>query len=127
MARVGCNLGQGFQHEAALVHGGMGNRQSGRVHTGVAEKQNVDIDGARPLWLDASPTHSLLDFENSLQQLVGRHVCVEGEGAVQEPWLIGELDGFGFIERRCGGHSPEAAQFLDSGMKVSDAVSNIRA
>src|SRR6516225_5471375 len=89
MSCTRCNLCQGRQHEAALVHGRMWNRQPGGIHDGIAKQENIDINRARAFVLCAATAHLLFDSENGLEQLPGHELCFERESAVQKPGLLG--------------------------------------
>ena len=125
MPGFGSNLGQWFEHETALVHCGMGNGQGGRVHTGLVEEQDVDIDFAGSFWLDPMPAHGLLDRQEGAQEMVRPLFGIEGDRAVQEPGLIGEFDGFGFVERRYGSDFSELAEPSNRELKVGGAISHV--
>jgi hypothetical protein len=49
--------------------------------------------------LNALPAHLLFDVQYCRHQLRGRVRSFEGNCAIQEPGLIGEFDGLGFVKR----------------------------
>lgn len=71
MPGLGCNFGKRLEDEASLRHGGVRNREIGRVHDRVTSEQNVDIDCARAFFLDALTAHRFLDAEYVCHQLRG--------------------------------------------------------
>src|SRR5579859_2111465 len=100
MRGLGCDFSERLEDEASLRHRGMRNRQVGSVYDGVSAEKNIDVNGARTLPLDALTPHRFLDRKYVCHQLSGSFAAFQRDGAVQEPRLIGDLDRFGFIERR---------------------------
>src|SRR5579862_4142834 len=99
MPDVGCNFGQRLQNEASLVHGGMRNLQLRYADHGIAEQQDVDIDGARAFGQCAPPAHLLLDGEDLRQENFRHQLGAQRDRAIQEPGLRRELHRLGLVER----------------------------
>ena len=99
MPRVRGNFCEGFEHKAALVHGWMRYGQTPGLDHGISKQQNVDVDVARAFLLLTPAAHLLLDGQYPIDQLPGHFLRVQFDGAVQEPGLGGEFDGFSFVKR----------------------------
>ena len=127
MADLRRDLGQRLEHEAALVHGGMGNGEFGGVHHGVAEEQDVEINGARAFGLDATAAHLLLDGQHARKKLLRHPFGAQRHDRVQEPRLGGKFHGLGLVERRHGRYLAEDAEFFDGGAQVGFPVAHIGA
>jgi hypothetical protein len=127
MPRIGGYLGEWFEYKPALVHGGMWDGQGGRVHRGVAENQDVDVDLTGSFLLGAQAARGSLDLQECSQELAWRLFSIQRDRAIQKPGLLGEFDGFGFIERGDGSDFPEAAQFSDGGLEVGSTIADVRA
>src|SRR5579864_7947391 len=127
MPRIRSDLGEWFEYKPALVHGGMWDGQGGRVHGGVAEEQDVDVDVTGAFLLGAQAAHGSLDLQERAQEPAWRLFSIESDRAIQQPGLLGEIDGFGFIERGDGSDFPEAAQFFDGGLEVGSTIADVRA
>src|ERR1700691_1589309 len=97
VAKVRRKLRQGFQDEAALVHCGMRDGEPLGIDDGVTEEQNVDVNGARAFLLYALPAHLLFNAKNCIHQLRRGLAGFEGNHTIQEPRLLNEVHGFGFI------------------------------
>src|SRR5450755_730642 len=93
------NFREGFEYETALVHGGMRDGQPFHFDHRVPKQKYVDVEGARPFFLYAPPSHFLFNVENCSQQLPRHLFGVKFDGAIQEPGLGGEFDRFSFVER----------------------------
>jgi len=99
MEHVRRDLGQRFEHEAALMHRGMRYRQACFVDDQAPKKQNVDVDDTGTFFL-RSPTPQLaLDAENACEQLLRTLLCAYDDGAIQKPGLRSEFHRLGFVER----------------------------
>ncbi len=99
MPNLGSDLGKRFQHEAPHVHGGMWDLQSGLVHYGIVEQKDIDIDLSWSFGRSPLSSHFLLNAENRCEELLGRMAGCQSHRTIQEPWLAGELDRLGFVER----------------------------
>lgn len=126
MAYVRRDLGQRLQHEPALVHGGMRDCKMRRADDGIAKQQNVNVDIARALGLDAPASHLPLDGHNFRQEEFRHQLGAQSDGAIQEPGLRGKLNRLGFEEGGDGGHLTEFAELADRGAEVGLAIADIR-
>ena len=61
MAKVGDQLGQGFEHEAAAGYPRVGYGEALGLDAEVAVEQDVNVDGARPLVKEPPAAHPQLD------------------------------------------------------------------
>src|SRR5207245_5890337 len=102
MPRIGSDLGEWFEYKPALVHGRRWYGQIGRVHRGVAEEQDVDVDLTGSFLLGAQAAHGSLDLQERSQELTCCLFSIQRDRAIQKPGLLGEFDGFGLIERGDG-------------------------
>src|ERR1035441_6311042 len=116
---------QRFQHESPFRHRRMRHRQRWRVDVGCAEEQDVDVDDARPLGLRSLPSHGALDSQHSGEELARDEFCAYGHGTIQKPWLLGELDRLGFVERRNLPHIAEIEEVTYCGPDVYLPVSEV--
>ena len=98
MPLLGRDLRQGLQHEPPLVQRGMRYGQPARVHNGVAEEQDVQVNYPRALGLGALPPHRFFYPLQGGKKLFGHLFRGQGCGAVQKPGLARELHWLGFIE-----------------------------
>ncbi len=98
MPHFRCDFRQRLQHEAAFVHCGMGDGHRRRLEDCVAEEQNVDVDRSRTFSLQALAAHLLLDAQNCRHQLFRSLGRFETDSTVQEPCLVGKVDGFRLVE-----------------------------
>jgi hypothetical protein len=77
--------------------------------------------------LGAQAAHGSLDLQERSQELAWRLFSIQRDGTIQKPGLLGEFDGFGFIERGDGSDFPETAQFFDGGLEVGGTIADVRA
>jgi hypothetical protein len=77
--------------------------------------------------LGAQAARGSLDLQECSQELAWRLFSIQRDRAIQKPGLLGEFDGFGFIERGDGSDFPEAAQFSDGGLEVGSTIADVRA
>src|SRR5258708_2601150 len=81
------NFGERFEHETALVHGGMRDGEPLGFDDRVPEQEYVDVEGARALFLHALASHFFFNLENPCPQLSGHLFRLEVGIAIQEPTL----------------------------------------
>jgi len=127
MTHVRRNLGERFQHKAALVHGRMRNGEAGIVDNQIAKQKNVDVDDAWPFLLRSASSHLLLDLENAGEKFSRRLLRIQRDNTIQEPRLGSKFHGFGFVERRDLNDFAHGAQSVDGGIQIFRAVTDIRA
>src|SRR5262249_23045906 len=105
MDRFGSYRRQGLQHEESLVHARMGQCQDRRLKRGLTMQQQIEIDGARVIFLS---TNSLQAGFNVMQEL---QKIMRIESGLQLSYRIEVLplswraaDRLGFLIRRHFGH-----------------------
>ena len=100
MAEIGRDLGEGFEHKAALMEGRMGNGEIRRVYRSVTEYEDIYVDRSRAFGLGglAAATEVLFDLQNGRKELLRHFLCLQSDRTIEEPGLVGELDGLGLVE-----------------------------
>ena len=90
------------QNESALRQTRMGNYQAWLADDQIAEKQNVQIEGARTIG-DAGCSISskfLFDCEEPIQQGLRVEDCFEGDNGIDEARLVGKSYRLSGVKRR---------------------------
>ena len=100
MFRLGGDLREWREDEAALVHRRVRDRQFGSVYNHISEQKNIDIDRSWTFLLNSLSSHRFLDVEDLFHHLGGSGRRLKCNDAVQKPRLIGELYRLGFIRGR---------------------------
>lgn len=100
MVKVRCDFSHRLEDKTALVHGGMRNGKGGEVDHSVAKEKDIDVDGARALGLCslAIAAERPLDLHDGRKELPRHLFRFESYGAVQEPGLVGKVDGLSFVK-----------------------------
>jgi len=100
MAEIGRDLGEGFEHKAALMEGRMGDGEIRRVYRSVSEYEDIYVDRSRAFGLGglAAATEVLFDLPNGRKELLRHFLCLQRDRTIEEPGLVGELDGLGLVE-----------------------------
>src|SRR3982074_2367591 len=100
MQRFRRNLGQRLKYKAPFVHRGMWYGQHYSINDRITEEQYVNVNRARPFFMLALAAYLLFNPKDGRHQYFRRLRSLEGDGAIQEPGLSGDLHGFGFVDRR---------------------------
>ncbi len=102
MDQLGSYLGQGLEHEAALVHAGMGKLEGWRVEDHVAVEEHIEVEGARAVGnaVGAVAAEAVLNGQQSFEEGLGLEAGFEGDGGVEKLRLIGVADGLGGVVGR---------------------------
>ena len=106
----------------------MWNFQFFRGDHKTAVQKNVDVDRSGSVPHRSFAAEFVLDFLDAMQQLLREEVCFKFGDEVQEPALLAQSDGFGFIET---GDAQKleigAVQLCERGLQNCLAVANVRA
>ena len=124
------NLDKRLQHEAPFEHARMRNRQLRSVKQHLAEQENIDVDGPRPFRNGASAavaSQSAFDPLRRGDKLNREQPGFTLEDHVQEPWLLAQFLGLGFVD----GGPPHDVHFFgfegaDSPFEITLAVAHVR-
>ena len=100
MPDLGRNLRQRHEHESALGHERVRDRQLGRVQHQIVVEQDVHVDQARAVAEGSQPPHALLNLLDKAQQLVRRKLRSGPAGDVDEGRLLGVADRSGLVAGR---------------------------
>lgn len=88
-----------FQDESAIEHTGVGDGEVWLLKDGVAEQQDVEIDGARSVADGSDAAEGTFDIEQDREQGTGVERGVDGDDLVQERRLVEVADRGGFVHR----------------------------
>ena len=103
---VGRNVSERRQHEAALPHARMRNREVVASSTRVlSDEQDVDVEGARAPTLCAFTRRELLDLLTPMQELVGIEIRLDRDDRVEVRVLRRSADGRGLVDARDRDHT----------------------
>ena len=97
MTESGRDFGKWNQDEVALKHAGMRNLEISGGNSVVAIEKDVEIDEARPLGEGFSAAHLRFDVAECAEKLKGGENRLRFEDGVEEPGLVEEVDGLGFV------------------------------
>src|SRR5215831_7058463 len=122
------NLRQRLQHKTAMLHCWMREAKFLCIQNFVAKKDNIHVDGSRPLWLGPLSSHRQLNREQTLKKLQRGQFGFHGRCTVQKPGLLaGDFYRLRLIKGR---NLTDCAQFTQAGdclTKIGFAVTQIRA
>src|SRR5262245_30489188 len=94
------NLGERFQHEAAVTKTWVWHHEVGFVRDEVAVQDQVEIESARRTRVGALTAELSFDIKEGLEEVAGRQRCVAGGGGIQKSRLIADTNGIGFVKSR---------------------------
>src|SRR5262245_61681054 len=92
------NLGQRFQHEAAVTKTRVWHHEVAFIHDGVAVQDQIEIDSARRTRVRALAAELSFDINEGVEEVAGRQSCIAGGGGIQKSWLIAHTNGIGFVK-----------------------------
>lgn len=122
-------LGQGNEHEFALMQSRMRQRQKIRLDLFDAEKKEVEVDRSRHFKRFVTASEKVFDPQKPGQHLGRAHVADPDFGDhVQKVGVAIDADRLGFVD--CGELIDDKARFqhpADSEQEVTGAVAEIRA
>lgn len=99
MPKIGGELDERLENEAALQHSGMGNRQVRRFDDVLSVEQDVQVDGARALGASSAHSTSFPFHAQENGEELQREVAGLADGNdIQKPGLVFEILRFGFVE-----------------------------
>jgi hypothetical protein len=127
MLNVGGDFDEGFQNEAALMHGGVGDLQAGLIEHAISKKHNIDVDGASAFVFHAEAPHGGFDPQGELEQSPGGLIGVDGGDAVKEPGLIGDVDRLSLVERGGSEEPASHVQLNDRRAQIRGAIAEVGA
>ena len=127
MFEIGREFSQRFEDESAFGKGRVRDCEARFLDDPISKQQNIEVDEARAFFLEALAAHGGFEGEQGVQKLAGRLRGFDPDDAIQEPRLIGEIDGLGLIERRDGAHIGEGAESLEGVAEVAGAVAEVGA
>lgn len=128
MYQLGSDVGQGRENEAALPHARMRDHEIGFVEPGIADEQDVDIEGPGPPPLMADPTGVGLEPLSELEQLPRREIGLECDDSVEELPLLRPTDRFGHVHARQRDNldSGRGHQAVDCSLQRAGPITEIR-
>ena len=97
MPRFRRDIDERLEDKTPLVQAWVGDSKAGFIDYEVPHQQDININFARPLSLQAEPTHFRFDGENCFQQFARSFFGFDVRHTVQEPGLIGEIYGLRFV------------------------------
>ena len=106
------NLGERFQHEAAVTKTRVGDDEVAFIHDDVAVQDQVEIESARRTRVRALTTELSFDIKESVEKVAGRQRCVAGRGGVQKSRLIADTNGIGLAK---SGYAELLQMWLEGG------------
>ena len=94
------DFGQGNQDKSALHHTGMGYLEVGSfpINVKVGQQQDIDVDGTGAVPDPGSSPQVPLNLFHQTQQGSRAQGSGYGNGAIEEPGLLKEAPGFGFVK-----------------------------
>ena len=123
--QVGRELAQGHEHEATLMQAGVWEMEAGFGEDEGAVEEQIEIEGAWAVGLIADAAAGGFDAQEFVQEIARGEGGFERGGGVEEGSLIGEADGFGFIERGDAAELAEALQAGEGGLEMAAAVAEV--
>ena len=88
-----------LEHEQALAEAWMRHRQAGRIDDGIAAENQIQIDGARRVWIGALAAEPLFDRQQHVEDRGGRQVRLPNHRRIEKHRLRHrDADRFGFVE-----------------------------
>lgn len=122
---VGRDFRERREDETARSHGGMWDGKRGCVENLIAEQKDIEIDNARAFGLGATASHGFFYGKQRRHELGRGSFGIEGDGGVEKPGLIGEVDRLGLVERGDGGELTQGTQPGDGVAKVMLTITEV--
>jgi len=95
---VSCNLGERFQHEAAVTKTRVWHHEVALIHDEVAVQDEVEIESARRTPVGALTAELSFDIKEGVEEVAGRQRCVADGSGIQKSRLIADTNGIGFVK-----------------------------
>lgn len=119
MSRIGRDLSEGQQDEAALVHAWVRHEEPLGGENAIAVENEVQVEGARAICdaVAAVAAEETFDLKQAIEQRLGCEGGFKRDGGIQKGGLIGVADGLSGVEARACGDVAELTQLLNGGLE----------